>query len=309
MAPHGNPRIEVRAWDAAHHMDAVGDVVIEAFGCELPDAVQRQLAQQPSTVWINLEYLSAESYVVRQHGLPSPVMSGPAKGLTKWFFFPGFEAGTGGLLCEPGLLERQRLFNPDTWLTQHGIVPQINVQRVSLFCYEPAALPHVLLQFAAKATPTKLLVTPGRASQAVAQAVAALNWSAQGHGALQLHALPYLSQTDYDHLLWACDFNCVRGEDSLVRALWAGKPLLWHLYPQDDDAHHAKFDAFAHTLQMPASLRAWHRAWNGISPHLPDWPDTQMLQSWQTWSHDTRTALMAQTDLVSQLLGWVAQKR
>ena len=38
--------------------------------------------------------------------------------------------------------------------------------------------------------------------------------------------------------------NAVRGEDSLVRALWAGQPFVWHIYPQDDGAHHAKLDAF-----------------------------------------------------------------
>ena len=309
MAPSGHPGVEVRAWDDAQRIDAVGDVVVEAFGCELPDPVQQQLARQPRTVWLNLEYLSAEAHVARQHGLPSPVMSGPAKGLTKWFFFPGFETGTGGLLREPDLLARQQRFDSDAWLTQLGVAPRANAQRVSLFCYEPAALPHWLQQLAVAPTPTELLVTPGRASQAVAQALSVLNWSSRGQGALQLHALPYLSQPDYDHLLWACDLNCVRGEDSLVRALWAGKPLLWHIYPQDDDAHHAKLDAFAPTLQMPETLRAWHRAWNSVSTHLPEWPDAPTRQSWQAWSLNARAALMAQTDLVSQLLRFVAQKR
>ena len=60
-------------------------------------------------------------------------------------------------------------------------------------------------------------------------------------------------------MLWACDVNFVRGEDSLVRALWAGKPLVWHIYPQHDDAHDAKLEAFLDWLQAPASLRAFHR--------------------------------------------------
>ncbi len=54
-------------------------------------------------------------------------------------------------------------------------------------------------------------------------------------------------------MLWACDLNAVRGEDSLVRGLWAGKALVWHIYPQDDDAHHAKLHAFLDSLQAPAS--------------------------------------------------------
>jgi uncharacterized repeat protein (TIGR03837 family) len=53
-----------------------------------------------------------------------------------------------------------------------------------------------------------------------------------------------VGQEDYDRLLWCCDFNVVRGEDSFVRAQWAGRPLIWHIYEQDDDAHWAKLDAF-----------------------------------------------------------------
>ena len=52
-----------------------------------------------------------------------------------------------------------------------------------------------------------------------------------------LQALPWLTQPDYDHLLWACDLNFVRGEDSFVRAQWAGRPFVWQIYPQHDGAH------------------------------------------------------------------------
>ena len=62
-----------------------GDVVIEAFGCEIPEAFIAAIAQKTNEhksrlVWINLEYLSAESYVERCHALPSPVLQGPAAG-------------------------------------------------------------------------------------------------------------------------------------------------------------------------------------------------------------------------------------
>ena len=94
----------------------VADVWIEAFGCEI--APEFIAAQRHSTlgsgqnhsktpVWINLEYLSAESYVERNHGLPSLVSHGPGQGLTKHFFYPGFTLRTGGLLREPDLMARQ----------------------------------------------------------------------------------------------------------------------------------------------------------------------------------------------------------
>ena len=80
--------------------------------------------------------------------------------------------------------------------------------------------------------------------------------------------LPALTQIDYDHLLWACDLNFVRGEDSLVRALWAGRPFIWHIYPQDDGAHAAKLEAFLDWLQAPDSLRQFHRAGTAPAPAM-----------------------------------------
>jgi len=87
------PGIEIRPWAQASEATVLAalppaNVWIEAFGCEIPEAfVARGVAKhkrQPA--WINLEYLSAEDWVARMHGLPSPVMSGPAKGWSKRFF-------------------------------------------------------------------------------------------------------------------------------------------------------------------------------------------------------------------------------
>ena len=87
-------------------------------------------------------------------------------------------------------------------------------------------------------------------------------------GRLSLAAIPFVAQDVYDRLLWACDLNLVRGEDSFVRALWAARPFVWQPYPQAGDAQLAKLDAFLerYTQGMPqasaASFDAWHRAWN-----------------------------------------------
>jgi len=171
------PGIEIRAWAQASKASVLSplppaDVWIEAFGCEIPEAfVAHSVAtrkQQPA--WINLEYLSAEDWVPRMHGLPSPVMSGPAKGWTKHFFYPGFTPDTGGLLREADLLQRQQAFDRDAWRAAHAPRLQPGGRLISLFCYEPAALPQLLQQLAG--TPDHLLVTPGRPMAAVQQAVA-----------------------------------------------------------------------------------------------------------------------------------------
>lgn len=280
-----------------------GDVLIEAFGCEIAPAWVQALhpptPQPPNRVWLNLEYLSAEPYVQRSHRLPSPVLSGPLVGRTKWFFYPGFTPGTGGLLREPDLLARQRAFEPAAWLQRHGVAPGKGAPVVGLFCYEPPALP-ALLRLPALAQ-AHWLVATGRTREAVRAA-----WGQGSHPSGTRHELPALPQAEFDHLLWASDLNMVRGEDSLVRALWAGRPLVWHIYPQHDDAHHAKLEAFLDWLQAPASLRHFHRVWNGIESGPLPLPD---LPAWAECVIAARDRLLTQDDLVTQLLRFVDEKR
>lgn len=271
MAPQGQAGVEVVHWSAGVAPREPGDVVVEAFGCNPPPAfVERMRAARPA--WINLEYLSAEGYVERSHGLASPVSQGPGAGLAKHFFYPGFTARTGGLLREADLAARRRAFDRDAWRRDRGL-PADRALVASLFCYEPTALPGLLRQLAA--APSHLLVTAGRATAAAQAAVRHLDatdpgWN--GAGQLRLHWLPLVPQREYDRLLWACDLNFVRGEDSLVRGLLAGAPAVWQIYPQDDDAHREKLEAFLDWLQATPGLRDFHRAWNartaGPLPHL-----------------------------------------
>jgi uncharacterized repeat protein (TIGR03837 family) len=297
MAPDGHPGVQVHAWHGPAAAEP-GDVVVEAFGCELDHGFQAAIARRTQRTgrqpaWLNLEYLSAESWVERCHGLPSPVMAGPAAGLVKHFFHPGFTAGTGGLLREPGLAARQAAFDRQAWLREHGI--RVEGERlISLFCYEPPGLADLLAALAGDEQPTRLLVTAGRATRAVQ----ALLGNVSNVGALAIDWLPLLPQPAFDELLWACDFNFVRGEDSLVRALWSGRPFAWHIYPQDDGAHLAKLDAFLDRIEAPASLRRLHAAWNTAGQ---PWPGLA-IQEWEGTSRAARERLLAQADLTSQLL-------
>ena len=321
MAPQGCINVEVCAWpnDAVlqvlAHDEAfkVGHVVIEAFGCELPVAFQAMMVQKTPPVWINLEYLSAENYVERAHGLPSPVMSGPAKGHTKWFFYPGFTHATGGLLREPDLSLRQNTFKSEAWLAQLGLPLRSQARRISLFCYEPPGLATWLEELKQGSTPTDLLVAPGRplaAIQAALERVAPGHWRPNAsitYGNLNIHPLPYLTQQDFDHLLWSCHLNMVRGEDSLIRALWAGKPLIWHIYPQEDNAHHAKLDAFLNWLNAPSSLREFHHAWNGLRSMNETTLNMTNLNDWAQTLQSARAQLLQEKDLVSQLLNKIQE--
>lgn len=319
MAPDRAEGVEVRPWHGlAPEGLPPGDVLIEAFGCDItPDWVQA--IATANTAWINLEYLSAEPYVERMHGLPSPVLSGPLAGWRKRFFYPGFTVGTGGLLREPDLRQRQRRFDRASWLAAQGIRPETGARLISLFCYEPAALSALLDQLArpkelsnkgAASAPavTHLLVTSGRATAAVQALMPAHQGSGSATSPLRLHYLPRLSQDDFDHLLWACDLNFVRGEDSLVRALWAARPdtgttlraipFVWQLYPQHDDAHHAKLRAFLNWVPASPSSHAFHEVWNGLSTSpLPSLD----IQNWGAQAEQAQARAGDQTDLFTQL--------
>ena len=311
MAPQGHPGVSLVDWSspkavASAVAEPLPDVLVEAFGCDPEPALVSRVAASAAggsnrpPPWIDLEYLSAEPYVERSHRLPSPLFHGPGAGLTRHFFYPGFTAATGGLLREPDLLRRLSQFDRSGWLPAHGIAWR-GERLVSLFCYEPAALAGLLDAWADGDEPTLLLVTPGRAARAVQDRL-----PDGGRDNLRLHYLPALSQAEFDELLWACDLNLVRGEDSFVRAMWAGRAMAWQIYPQDDDAHHDKLAAWLDTIDAPASMRRFHDGWNGIATGVAA-PGTTTLDEWKTAMSRARDRLIRQPDLVSQLRVFVKE--
>lgn len=312
------PGVSVRDWSDASKPQVLqglepAQVWVESFGCELPTAFVAARALSLGgvlrPVWINLEYLSAEDFVARCHALPSPVMSGPAKGWTKHFYYPGFTPQTGGLVREPGLLERRGAFRSaerHMFLQGLGLADEGGTL-VSLFCYDCAPVAQLLEQLGTQTPPVHLLVTAGKASGLVEHALAQ---APDGKSGLRVSFLPLLSQTDFDQLLWACDLNFVRGEDSLVRALWAGQPFVWQIYPQDDGVHRAKLAAFLDFIDAPALVRNWHAQWNGVVPWRGDVPLPMAPEvPWRAWARALQNGLATQTDLVSGLLGFVAERQ
>ena len=306
MAPDSAEGVAIDGWSAEDAREV--DVVVETFGCGLPPRYAERLPRALPPVWIDVEYLSAEDYVERSHGLPSPQFEGPAAGLRRWFFYPGFTPRTGGLLREGDLAERQRRFDKVEWRRSPGIQAGADAGErvVSLFCYDNDQIEPLLDALAVE--PTLLLAAPGLAADQVA---AALGGSGR-RGRLRAIALPFLTQRDYDHLLWSCDINFVRGEDSFVRAQWAGAPFVWQAYRQDDAARQRKVEAFldrhldgAPTAADP-SIRALFRAWNGVAAGPARLPPTT---AWRERCARWRSALVEQADLTSQLLRFAAERR
>lgn len=263
--------VEVRRWTMPFPEAECADVVIEAFACELPGSyLAAMAASSRKPVWINLEYLSAEDWVGGCHGLASPH---PRLPLVKHFFFPGFVAASGGLLREAQLIQQRTAWQADPaagW-ERFGLSPSLPGETsISMFCYENPALPELLRAWNEGEVRLRCLIPEGKALLRIAASLGRQFQAGETvrQGNLTLCALPFLSQDDYDRLLWSCGLNFVRGEDSFVRAQWASRPLVWHIYPQEDAAHRAKLDAFLALyragLSPPASAacRDFWLAWN-----------------------------------------------
>lgn len=305
--------VEVRVWPTCWQATAAADVVIEAFACEMPAAyIEAMGLRLTPSLWLNLEYLSAEPWVESCHGLPSM----QASGLQKYFYFPGFTPATGGLLREGDLIARRDAFQADPaaslrFLDRLGVQPLAHERRISLFAYENSAMGDWLDVLADSTVATLLLVPEGRVLADVerwAEKRLAIGETYRRES-LRLQVLPFVRQEDYDLLLWSCDFNAVRGEDSFVRAQWAGRPFVWHIYQQDENIHLEKLEAFlalfgeAVDETLRSDLQAFWMAWNGQGDAGEAWRALESrLPEWSAGIGDWQRRLSEQTDLAAGLV-------
>ena len=273
--------VTVHDWSRLSPEPAATAVVVEAFGCGLPDAyVAAMAARAKPPLWIVLDYLSAESWVDSHHGLASPH---PSLGLPRWYFFPGFTSATGGLPREHDLLQRRDAFGDAQravfWTALGFERPAQDALTLSLFAYPDAPVAEWVNALAADPRPTVLAVPAGTALDAVRAVPGAVDGPVWRRGALEVRQIPFLPQARYDELLWACDFNFVRGEDSFVRAQWAGRPLVWQPYRQQDGVHLRKLRAFLdrYGAGLPESARTaivgFSEAWSAGQGVASLWPD------------------------------------
>lgn len=313
--------IEVRRWETRFAETSPAWVVLETFACRLPESfVECMVQQSPSPAWINLDHLSAEEWVSGWHALPSPH---PQLPLIKYFFFPGFSADTGGLLRERDLLARRAHFVGSAEL-QIGLwdevgcaPPPLDTLLISLFAYENPAIGDLLHAWESSDRPVCCLAPVSRTLPAI-EAYARQRLGAGDsvrRGALEIRILPFLEQSRYDSLLWLCDLNFVRGEDSFVRAQWAARPLVWHIYPQEHAAHMTKLDAFLtlYCANLPATnsavVREFWQAWNLGRVTSEHWLSLlSAVDSLQAHAQRWAEELARQDDLCTRLV-WFSRSR
>lgn len=278
--------VEIRLWPDPWPEDQdihPGSVVIEAFACQLPVAFITRMRQRKPH-WINLEYLSVEPWAADWHALPSP---DPASGLIKRFFFPGIHRHSGGLIKEAALDQERDQEQARAKTEQEPLQGEKATGRlaISMFAYDNPGIRGLLTAWSKHPSPIDLYVPESRITPLIGEWIEEQKRSSNaceilidGHtatlGSLTLHRLPFLSHSEYDRLLWRCQLNFVRGEDSLVRGLWAEQALVWQAYPQEDSVHLDKLEAWLQAFAHPEQNALW-RAWNLEDAQQLEvlWPD------------------------------------
>lgn len=256
-------------WSTLALTSQVPNVVIEAFGCYLPEPYLTLLrTTQQKFAWVNLEYLSAEGWIEGCHRLMSP---DPVTGKPKYFFFPGFTSLSGGLIREPKIDVNLAAFRAadfrHRWLQSIGIETHENERMISLFAYPGSPLSQLFRQFSTDPQPVHCLLAGGMDEYDLQKNID--NAAAKD---VRVSRLPFLPQDDYDRLLASCEINFVRGEDSFVRSQWIGNPFIWQAYRQQEETHHGKLSAFLDQyllhcdVNVAEVVRCLHMSWNDALP-------------------------------------------
>lgn len=208
------------------------DFVFNLFNIDLPHSY-KTLIKRKKSKYIVIEYLSAEPWVDNFHLKPS---IDPQSGLIKTYFYPGFTNQTGGLIREKGLFLCREVFDQSRrkkLIQSLGGDP--NLYSISLFYY-PIQKIEVFLDVIDHINKPAQFFIP--------QYLFDLLKLKNNYQFIHIIPYPFLNHDDFDNLLWSCDLNFVRGEDSWTRAIWAGKPFIWQPYIQENNIHLIKLKAF-----------------------------------------------------------------
>jgi len=244
------------------------DLVIELLGAEIPEDYIAAMCECPGgpPVWIRYDYLSAENWIDEAHLKSSPH---PASGLARTFFYPGLTDQTGGILFSDTL----------------SVAPPASAPRptrIFMFSYDQSEIRGLADMWAQGYHPIALDLSVG--SYLVDRPVSS--------GNLAVQELPFLPQVDFDQMIGTVDVAFIRGEDSFSQAIAAGVPVIWQIYPTDDQAHIVKLQAFCDRFRVglgAGAARAFidmQMRWNGeVGRHPRAGGDLDAIK--EAWTHFT----------------------
>ena len=227
--------ITIIAYKNIDKIETPADLVIETFACNIPETYMNK-ALKTSKLIINLEYFSSENWVDDFH-LQESFLGGNLK---KYFFIPGLSEKSGGIILDKEFLDRKNKVqeNREYYLKQFNINENYDLI-ISVFSYEKN-FDNFLKTLQKLDKKVLLLLLSEKTQKNFIKYFDNNNY----YDKIKAVKLPFFTYDKYEELLALCDINLVRGEDSFVRALLLAKPFLWHIYPQDENAHIIKLESF-----------------------------------------------------------------
>ena len=229
--------IPIFTFDEIKSLNEPAELVIETFACNIPEDYMSKIRNsKKKTLIINLEYFSCEEWVDSFH-LQESFMG---ENIKKFFYIPGLSEKSGGLILDKEFLERTQNAkkNKKNILLELGFKDDYDIIG-SIFSYEKNF--DIFIEYLKKLNKKILLFILSEKTQKNFIKYFDNN---DYYDKIEFVKLPFLTYDKYEELLAICDFNFVRGEDSLGRALLLGVPFLWHIYPQEENIHLQKLNSF-----------------------------------------------------------------
>ncbi len=246
-------------------------IVLECFQCGRPEWLENILfAEDSQEIFhiFNIEYLTAEEYADDFHLLKCYTRKSNVK---KMFFMPGFTNKTAGLLLDKTFLQTlKEAKNKKTSCDQFD---------VTIFSYERDFTQvfnslNEVQEIKQRQNPdfkVNVIAANGKSLDFVKDA-----WNETGKN-VNLVELDFLSQEEWDKVLCNADFNFVRGEESLARASFTGKPFFWHAYVQDENYQLVKVNALLTKIEPFFTDKELFNKFSGLWNEY-NTPDCQLNQ-------------------------------
>lgn len=226
------------------------EFILECFQCGRPEWLEELLFSPQFNLnvqIVNVEYLTAESWADDFHLLKSGTRSAKIKKIN---FMPGFTKKTGGLILDKNFMrclsEKKFALN----LVKQNLDKKILSEdfsdsfKILIFSY-PKNFDFLASAIKEFSFFKKIIVFVASGAGADSAKISLKKFK------VDFVCLPFMQQEVWDAFLSLMDFSFVRGEDSFSRCCLFGNPFIWNIYPQEEEFHIVKLNAFLQKIKIP----------------------------------------------------------
>lgn len=226
------------------------EFILECFQCGRPEWLEELLFSPQFNLnvqIVNVEYLTAESWADDFHLLKSGTRSAKIKKIN---FMPGFTKKTGGLILDKNFMyclsEKKFALN----LVKQNLYKKILSEdfsdsfKILIFSY-PKNFDFLASAIKEFSFLKKIIVFVASGAGADSAKISLKKFK------VDFVCLPFMQQEVWDAFLSLMDFSFVRGEDSFSRCCLFGNPFIWNIYPQEEEFHIVKLNAFLQKIKIP----------------------------------------------------------